>query len=543
MRDMHRAIAIVLGCGLFAGVALARTDAPVAHSQFHVQLGSTLTQPASGRLLLFATDAKAAIAAAKDGKVDEVDANPFGATQASVAAREVSRLAPGQGVDIDADALAYPAGWSQLPPGDYFVQAVLDSNHDYNYGGRGAGDLVSEVVKMHLPAATPPSLSLDRVLPAREPWDLPMRYFSEATRKHLDEARRAAQPLDFVSPALSAFWGRPIHMRGWVLLPPGYDPGAKQTWPVVYSTHGYGGSAASLAGSAAMVYGAMAEHQMPPMIWIFLDESSPTGTHEFADSVNNGPWGQALTTELIPQLESRYRMDARPSGRFLTGHSSGGWATLWLQTRYPEIFGGTWSTSPDPSDFHDFTGVDLYAPNANVYRRADGSAYPLVRDKGKVQASYEAFAKLERVLGEYGGQMASFEWVFSPRGADGRPMPMFDRDTGAVDPGVVAYWREHYDIAHLVQANWPRLKADLDGKIHVAVGTADTFYLDGAAHRFKAVLDGLGAKSDFRFLPGKTHFDLYVQGKDRQGLLKQMAWEMYAVARPDAKLKRAAAAP
>ncbi|AGG88550.1 alpha/beta hydrolase [Rhodanobacter denitrificans] len=542
MRDMRRAVAIALGCGLFAGVALARTDASEAHSPFRVELGSTLTQPASGRLLLFATDAKAAIAAAKDGKVDEVDANPFGATQASVAAREVSRLVPGQGVEIDADALAYPAGWSQLPPGDYFVQAVLDVDHSYNYSGRGAGDLVSSVVKLHLPAATPPRLSLDRVLSAREPWDLPARYLSDTTRKHLDAARRAAQPLDFVSPALSAFWGRPIHMRGWVLLPPGYDPHAKQSWPVVYATHGYGGSAASLAGNAAMVYGAMAEHQMPPMIWVFLDQSSPTGTHEFADSVNNGPWGWALTTELIPQLESRYRMDARPSGRFLTGHSSGGWATLWLQTRYPKIFGGTWSTSPDPSDFHDFTGVDLYAPHANVYRKPDGTPYPLVRDKGKVLASFEAFAQLERVLGEYGGQMASFEWVFSPRGADGRPLPMFDRDTGAVDPAVVAYWREHYDIAHLVQANWPRLKGDLDGKIHLVVGTADTFYLDGAAHKFKAVLDGLGAKSDFRFLPGKTHFDLYAQGKDRQGLLKQMAWEMYAVARPDSKLKRRAAA-
>ncbi|WP_027485532.1 alpha/beta hydrolase-fold protein [Rhodanobacter sp. OR87] len=542
MRDMRRAVAIVLGCGLLAGVALARTDAPVAHSPFRVELGSALTQPTSGRLLLFATDAKAAIAAAKDGKVDEVDANPFGATQASVAAREVSRLVPGQGVEIDADALAYPAGWSQLPPGDYFVQAVLDVDHSYNYSGRGAGDLVSSVVKLHLPAATPPRLSLDRVLSAREPWDLPARYLSDITRKHLDAARRAAQPLDFVSPALSAFWGRPIHMRGWVLLPPGYDPHAKQSWPVVYATHGYGGSAASLAGNAAMVYGAMAEHQMPPMIWVFLDQSSATGTHEFADSVNNGPWGRALTTELIPQLELRYRMDARPSGRFLTGHSSGGWATLWLQTRYPKIFGGTWSTSPDPSDFHDFTGVDLYAPHANVYRKPDGTPYPLVRDKGKVLASFEAFAQLERVLGEYGGQMASFEWVFSPRGADGRPLPMFDRDTGAVDPAVVAYWREHYDIAHLVQANWPRLKGDLDGKIHLVVGTADTFYLDGAAHKFKAVLDGLGAKSDFRFLPGKTHFDLYAQGKDRQGLLKQMAWEMYAVARPDSKLKRRAAA-
>ncbi len=541
MRDMHRAVAIMLGCGLFAGVALARTDAPAAHSPFRVELGSAQHEPVSGRLLMFAVEAKTATAAAKDGKVDEVDANPFGAVQASVAAREVGRLLPGQGVEIDADALAYPAGWSQLPPGDYFVQAVLDTHHDYNYGGRGAGDLVSPVVKVHLPAAMPPRLSLDRVLPAREPWDLPARYFSDTTRKHLDEARRAAQPLNFVSPALSAFWGRPIHMRGWVLLPPGYDAGAKQTWPVVYSTHGYGGGVASLAGSAAMVYGAMAERQMPAMIWVFLDQSSPTGTHEFADSVNNGPWGTALTTELIPQLESRYRMDARSSGRFLTGHSSGGWATLWLQTRYPKIFGGTWSTSPDPSDFHDFTGVDLYAPKANVYRRADGSAYPLVRDKGKVIASFEAFAKLERVLGGYGGQMASFEWVFSPRGADGRPLPMFDRDTGEVDPAVVDYWREHYDIAHLVQTNWPRLKGDLDGRIHLIVGTADTFYLDGAAHKLKAVLDGLGAKSDFRFLPDRTHFDLFVQGDDRTALLKQISWEMYAVARPGAKLKRVAA--
>lgn len=155
---------------------------------------------------------------------------------------------------------------------------------------------------------------------------------------------------------------------------------------------------------------------------MLLDESSPTGTHEFADSVNNGPWGQALTTELIPYLESNYRMDAKANARFLQGHSSGGWATLWLQTRYPTLFGGTWSTSPDSSDFHDFTGPDLYAPHANLYRKPDGSPYPLVRDKGKVLATIEQFAKLEQTMGPYGGQLASFEWVFSPRGPDGRPL-------------------------------------------------------------------------------------------------------------------------
>ncbi|PWK85329.1 alpha/beta hydrolase [Fulvimonas soli] len=542
LKHILRGAPALLCATLLATAAWAREAPSSAHQLFRVTLDkATAQRPAAGRLLLFATEAKAARAAAKDGKVEAVDVNPFAPTSTAIAARDVARLAPGGEVLLDADDTAFPAAFSKLPPGDYLVQAVLDVNHDYNYRGRSGGDLLSKVVEVRLPAAAAPELALVDAVPARQPWNIPARYMSEATKKHLDEARRATQPLDFVSPALSAFWGRPIHLRGWVVLPPGYDPKSHATYPVVYFTHGYGADAVTLSGSAAMVYGAMAERQMPPMIWVMLDQSSPTGTHEFADSVNNGPWGQALTAELIPALEARYRMDARAAGRFLTGHSSGGWATLWLQTRYPKVFGGTWSTSPDPSDFHDFTGVDLYAPHANVYRGADGAPHPLVRDHGKVMASYADFARMERVLGPYGGQMASFEWVFSPRGPDGRPLPMFDRDTGAVDPAVVAYWGEHYDIARRLKEHWPELKPDLDGKIHLYVGTADTFYLDGAAHRLKAVLDGLGAKSDIRFLPDRTHFDLFVQGEDRQALLKRIAWDMYAQARPGAALGPAAA--
>lgn len=147
----------------------------------------------------------------------------------------------------------------------------------------------------------------------------------------------------------------------------------------MYYTHGFGGTLTYLNPVAVDLYQRMEKRQMPEMIWVLLDESSATGTHEFADSVNNGPWGTALTAELIPNLERGYRMDGNVRGRFLQGHSSGGWATLWLQTCYPKLFGGTWSTSPDPSDFHGFTGIDLYAPHANVYRRTDGSRYLLVR--------------------------------------------------------------------------------------------------------------------------------------------------------------------
>jgi S-formylglutathione hydrolase FrmB len=486
-------------------------------------------------LLVFAMPAAEARAEAKDGKVIAVDTSPLKPTQVSVAAMEVTHLVPGSSVVVDTDALAFPSAFSRLEPGEYAVQAVLDANHDYNYGGRGAGDLVSDVATVKLGDGATPSLSLVRALPGKSgpSWELPADAPKEV-RDDVAAMRAHAEPLDFASPALSAFWGRPVHIRGWVLLPPDYDAHPESRYPTVYYTHGFGGKLSRLIADVASMDKRMRNGQMPPMIWVFLDESSATGTHEFADSVNNGPWGTALTRELIPELEKRYRMDARASGRFLTGHSSGGWATLWLQVAYPKVFGGTWSTSPDSSDFRDFTGPDIYAKDANVYRKSDGAAWPLVRDKGEVKATFEQFAKLERVLGPYGGQMASFEWVFSPRGEDGRPVPLFDRDTGRVDPDVAAYWREHYDIAHRLRTQWPTLKPDLDGKIHLIVGDADTFYLDGAARRLKTTLESLGARTDVRFLPGRTHFDLYQEGDDRRALANKIAWEMYAAARPDA---------
>ncbi|MEQ7965035.1 alpha/beta hydrolase-fold protein [Xanthomonas hortorum pv. pelargonii] len=528
-----------LAVGLLCACCAHAAAPAAAHRLLRVTLDGASDQPVSGRLLVFATLAKDAQAAAKDGKddkagkVEAVDVSPFRPTAVAVAAQEVTALAPGASVEIDLDNIAFPSAFSALPAGAYLFQAVLDPDHSYGYAGRDGGDLLSAVTAVTPGKGKPlPTLRLSKQVPVSDdPWQVSPRA-PQAIRDAVPEARLHSADASMVSPSLSAFWGRPISIRARVLTPPGYDAKAAARYPTVYVTHGFGGNYNRFAGSIAATWSAMAAKQMPPMIWVFLDQATPTGTHEFADSVNNGPWGSALTEELIPALERQYKMDGKASGRFLNGHSSGGWATLWLQTRYPKLFGGTWSTSPDSSDFRDFTGPDLYAPNANVYRRPDGSQFPLIRDQGKVVADLETFAKLERVLGPYGGQMTSLEWVFSPRGPDGRPVPMFDRDTGKVDPAVVAYWRTHYDISARVAAQWPTLKPDLDGKIHLIVGTADTFYLDGAAHKFQAVLDGLGAKSDFRYLEGRTHFDLYKEGDDSSALMKKIAWEMYAVARP-----------
>jgi hypothetical protein len=498
------------------------------HLFFRVTIGPKFTTPVSGRMLIFLTAGTGA---------KQVDENPFAPTAVYVAAKEVSDLTAGKSVDVDTDDVAFPASFSSLKAGDYQAQAVLDVNHTYNYNGRGAGDLISDVVT--LASFTPgqgaePAFMLNEVVPER------------SSRPDPPEFEKSAHLEDFVSPALTAFAGRPIHVRAWVITPPDYDQHPKSRYPTVYWTHGFGGDLAGAKNFGGMLLNLMAKKKLPPMIWVMLDESCPTGTHEFDDSVNNGPWGAALTTEYIPYLEKKYRMDARPSGRFLQGHSSGGWATLQLQIDYPKVFGGTWSTSPDPSDFHDFTGVDLYAPHANIYKRPDGTPYALIRDHGKVIGTFEEFAKNERVLGPYGGQIASFEWVFSPRGQDGRPVQMFDRNTGDVDPAVIAYWHDHYDLANIVQKTWAQRGPLLRGRIHVFVGTADTFYLDGAAHKMEAVLKALNADAHFTYIPDRTHFDLYTTYPtggdpkgDRLGLFTQIGTEMYAVARPHASWKPA----
>jgi enterochelin esterase-like enzyme len=529
------AVAVLLnGAGIHAQEASR-------HAYVRVVVGKDLPGPVSGRLLVFAESAAAEAGNKEEheaGAKKKVDISEFHPTNTSVAAVEVHDVSPGSAVEVDLDQTAFPAAFSTLPRADYELQAVLDADHNYNYGGRDADDWQAEVMEAK---GWQPGAGDEPVLTLSEHPE-PGRRAAMITKAMAEAKPGEAEKAEFESPLLTKFWGKPTYIRGWVMLPPGYDAKAKKTYPTLYWTHGFGGNMDYSLISGQGLRQAMVAHKAPPMICVMLDESLPEGTHEFADSVNNGPWGAALTKEFIPWLEAKYRMDAQPNGRFLNGHSSGGWATLQLQVNYPQVFGGTWSTSPDPTDFHNFTGPDLYAAHANVYHRADGTAWPIMRDQGKVQATMEQLAKLETVLGPYGGQMSSFDWVFSPKGPSGAPEPMFDRVTGDVDPQVVAYWRDHYDLAHLTEEHWAKNGDLLKGRIHLFVGTADTFYLDGSAHLFEARLKTLGADPHFTYIPDRTHFDLYKVGDDRMGLMWQIMSEMYAVARPGAKVSGAGTA-
>lgn len=463
-----------------------------------------------GRLLVFAE------------RIEDPAATPPGSVSADfffrkdnfVAAREVAGLQPGAVIGLDGDDAAYPASMNELPAGDYWVQAVLDHDHDYAYRLRpGGGDLITPVTRVSLPLNGPtPLLDLSATVPTYPQWETARGPMFRPEDRAFVEAR--IKLFEFVSPVLSAFHGRPVTMRGLVVTPESYDTG-RDTYPVVYFTHGFTAGMASLSESAVGILAATRAGRLPPMIWVMLDQSSPLGTHEFADSVNNGPWATALTRELIPHLESRHRVDGIPANRFLMGHSSGGWAMLWLQVNYPDQFGGAWISAPDFTDFTDFEGVDITRPDARII---------------------SVMGRMDAVLGEYGGQSSSFEAVFSPRGADGRPMPLYDRATGRIDQDVARHWRENWDVSQIVRRRWPAQRRDLDDKLHVWVGARDEFGLDRSTRLLEAAVAAVGGRAKFTYVPGRGHFDLYEDGPERQALRRVMAWQMWRRARPASPL-------
>lgn len=400
-----------------------------------------------------------------------------------VFAADVRDLSPGTPFTIRGAALGFPAAWEQVEEGDYRAQAVARVNPDSCKPGAGKGDLYSPPVNVnfHPGAEGELTLTLDRAVTERP--------FRETERFKLVEIR---------SPSLSAFHGRDVMMRAGVMLPAGHTAG-NPPCPTLYFITGFGGD----HRGAAMIARALGPRGDRVMI-VSPDPTCYRGHNVFADSANNGPWGRALVEELIPAVEEKYNPGAGASRRYVTGISSGGWSSLWLQVTYPDTFAGVWSHCPDPVDFRDFQRIDLYAPGANMYTDAEGKPRPVTRPLGgRDPIWYRDFVRQETVMGP-GGQIHSFEAVFSPRGDDAEPRPLFDRETGAVDAATAKAW-EAYDIRLVLERNWESLGPRLKGKLHVYAGELDTFYLEGAARRLKESLESLKSDAQVVIVPGMPH--------------------------------------
>lgn len=412
---------------------------------------------------------------------------------------DVQQFQPGTSQDVDQRADGFPAPLAQLRPGEYRIQAVLDHSFQQALPGNAPGNFYSTPIKASL---APDSTGTVELILNHE---IQPEKFPES---------RWVQELIVPSERLSAYHHRPVVEGAAVVLPSSYFDQPERRYPVVFIISGFGGNYRKMAVDYV-------QGPAPPgtgeveFIRVLLDGQCRWGHHEYANSATNGPRGDALVHEMIPELDRRYRTIADSGARFLSGHSSGGWSSLWLQVQYPETFGGVWSLAPDPVDFHDFQQVDLYAnPPLSLYDDPQGRPRPIARVGAEPILWYRPFVAMDDVL-KRGGQIRSFEAVFSPLGADGQPQRMFDRSSGRVDPTVADAWRS-YDLCDLLQRGWPTLGPKLQGKLHIFAAERDTFYLEGAVRRLADALRRLGSDAEVKVVPGTDHMTLVSRELQRE---------------------------
>jgi len=416
--------------------------------------------------------------------------------------RDFEKLTPGQSAVIDAADLGTPVETiAQIPPGTYTVQAFVNVYsefrrsdghvlwmHDDQWEGqrwnRSPGNLYSVPKQMELDATKGYRISLvcDQVIP---PVEVPAD--TEWVKRFKIQSK-----------ILTKFWGRPIYLGATVLLPRDYTK-STEAYPVLYE-QGHFGLGAPLGfsttagqgrggGRGQELYAEWIKDNFPRVIVVTLQHPNPYFDDSYAvNSVNVGPYGDAIHQELIPEIERRFRIIKQPWARVLSGGSTGGWEALALQVYYPDFYGGTWAYCPDSVDFSDVEGINVYQDKNAFYKEIDWRREPTINSReinGQVRSTSEQRNHFELVNGTHGRsgeQLDIWSAVFGPIGADGYFEPLFDKRTGVMNPAVAQYWKEHYDIRYHLEKNWFSLGPKLVDQIHVFVGDADNFFLNNGVH-------------------------------------------------------------
>ncbi|HEY1562728.1 MAG TPA: hypothetical protein VGF71_17830 [Caulobacteraceae bacterium] len=511
---MRRPSLAVLGLLLFGGVAQA--------AAISVSFPSAMSaKPLDGRIILMLS---------RDlGREPRSHVSPDNLLDAPfMFGVNVNGWAPGAVVTIDDKAFGWPARrLSDLPPGDYLVQAVLNRYETFHLAdgrvlklppdkGEGQrwtdkpGNLYSAPIRIHVDPHHSFHASIS--LAAQNP---PIR-----PKPDTEYVRH----IQIRSELLSRFWGRDMYLGAWVLVPKDFDKHPQAHFPLMVF-HGHFPEGISefrtvppdpdltpdyserfhLSGynriqqrEGYQNYLKWISPDFPRFLVVEIEHANPYYDDSYAvNSANLGPWGDAINKELIPAIEKQFRGIGEGWARFTYGGSTGGWEALATQVFYPDMYNGAFAACPDPIDFRAYTVINLYA-DKNAYR-LDGDALSIERPSirnylGEVKGTQRDSNYQELVEGDHGrsgGQYDIWQAVFSPVGKDGYPAPIFDKLTGQIDPQVAAYWRDHYDLSHIIERDWATLAPKLQGKLHIYVGSADTYYLNDAVYFAQDRLEAL----------------------------------------------------
>jgi hypothetical protein len=451
-------------------------------------------------------------------------------------AMDVEDWRPGEAVVLDARASGYPLhSLSDVEPGTYYVQAVLNvytrferaDGHviyapmDQWEGQRWAfkpGNFVSTPTEVRVDPANPETirLTLTETIP---PVEVP-------------EDTRYVKRFKIQSEMLTEFWGHPIYLGATVLLPEGYDEAPNRRFPAIYLQNHFSldpafgftetppdppdpsanlkeyprsnvetadpwqGGGKKESGYA--FHKAWVSDTLSQMVAVTFQHPTPYYDDSYAvNSVNHGPYADALLEELIPAIEERFRLIREPYARILTGGSTGGWSSLALQIQHPTFFGGVWCFYPDPIDFRRFQLINIYEDeNAFIVPDAAYGAPERMLQRspeGQPLATVRQISQLEHAQGTRGRSAAQIDaWnaAFAPITEDGYPAELWDKLTGEIDRDVALYMRDNgYDLRYYLEQNWAEIGPDLVGKITIFNPEMDDFYLPLAVYLMEDFLE------------------------------------------------------
>lgn len=495
---------------LAALLALVACTTPADRFRFEVSIADDLVEePVDGRVVLLV---------ARSDEVEPRFQRLRGLSAIPIYGVDVDGLRPGDRAVIDVETRGFPLeSISEIPAGEYFVQAVLNvyttferadghtiKAHMDQWEGqqwnRSPGNLYSAVQRVEINPASDDAIriQLTEVIPPIDP----------------PQDTKYVKHIKFRSDILSDWWGHDMNLGAVVVLPEGFDEHPEARYPVVY-WHGHfprtfngfqetppdpslAGGVRARAQSRYRFFQDWTTGRLGRFLMVYMQHPTPFYDDSYAvNSANNGPYGDALTQELIPRVEEEFRAISEPWARTLSGGSTGGWESLAWQVFYPEMFNGTWTFCPDPVDFRYFQLVNIYDDDNAFYPNADwktSAVRPWQRGTDdQVFFNQRDASHLEAVLGtrgRSGDQMDIFMGVYGPVGEDGYPRLLYDKWTGEIDKGVVDHWRENYDLRHILERDWATLGPKLVGKIHIYMGDMDTYFLEEATRLLEEFLEG-----------------------------------------------------
>ncbi|MFT6682187.1 MAG: hypothetical protein ACJAQ8_002507 [Haliea salexigens] len=427
---------------------------------------------------------------------------------------------------LDHSAAGYPLrSLAELPAGRYYVQALLNRYETFTLGDgrvlqlppdRGEGQQLTEKPGNLYSEPTWITVEYNGAAPFR------IELAQEIPPIEAPKDTRYIKHVKIQSALLTEFWGRPTFLGTQVLLPEGFDEHPEARYPLAVF-HGH--FPANFSGfretppdpdlecefserfdrpcynrevqqHAWDFYREWTGSDFPRMLIIQIQHPTPYFDDSYAvNSANMGPYGDAITHELIPHIEERFRGIGEGWARFLYGGSTGGWAALAAQIFYPDDYNGAFSACPDPIDFRAYALVNIYEDRNAYYLEGDWKRIERPRNRttlGQVTATLRQVQQKENVLGtkgRSGGQRDIWPTLFGPVGDDGYPRHLWDRETGVIDPEVAEYWRENYDLRHILQRDWKTLGPKLQGKLHIYVGEMDNSYLNNAVYLMEEFLE------------------------------------------------------